>query len=423
MSPLVLLYQLGWIMATILGGPLLAKRSSPWLYKRWLWDPTPYVLPKDKRCIWIHALSLGELFSVERVLGELKKEFPEYPIVMTVGTEKAFQYLKSQPNPHLNGFVHMPLDFFVSVKRLLRIIRPKIALMVESDLWPFVLWSLKEKGIPILVINGRLSPRSIRHYRRFRFLMRELFYPVTQWIMQSELDVKRLSSTGAVDPSKVISIGNLKFDAPLLFGDEKRDWSKLLSIREEDKIWVGGSTHPNEEEILLRVFKRLRGAHPSLRLIIGPRDVSRAKEIVTMVEKEGFNGCLRSHVPKESCFDVLVIDTIGELRQIYQVAHVAFVGGSLVRIGGHNILEPAEHGVPVIFGPHTFNFEEMTSQFLDLKAGIRVLDEEGLFGAVSSLLRDSSSRREMGERGRAICASHRGAAQRLLRIIANYLNT
>lgn len=396
------------------------KRRSPWLYKRLKWEENP---PSFSRpTIWIHALSVGELFSVQRLTRIIKKNFPSYPVVLTVSTQRAFDLYMKRPDPNVNYFTFLPLDYFASVKRFLSSIRPKVALIVESDLWPFLLWELKRRGVSVVVVNGRLSPKSLANYRRFRFIVKPLFSPVMRWLMQSEEGVGRLSATKAVDPAKIDSIGNLKYDTVLdMEASEGYDWVSLFEISEHEKIWVAGSTHPGEEEILLDAFRHVRSKDPSLRLIIGPREIARAKDVLEMAQKRGLRASMRTDVGKGERFEVLVLNTIGELRSIYRIAHVAFVGGSLVPVGGHNILEPAVFGVPVVFGPYMFNFEEVSKSFLINKAAIMVKDSKELEEAILWLIKNPREAKDMGKRGREVCLSHTGATQRLLREISTYL--
>lgn len=402
------------------GLPLLFKKVSPWYYKRWTWDEKLEVEGK-RECVWLHVLSLGELFSISKLPELLRQAFPDYDILVTVSTQKAYDYYKTKGFSHTK-FTHMPLDFFVPIKRFLDSIRPKVVLIVESDLWPFILWKLNSKKIPIFLINGRMSPRTLQNYKRFKLLLRPLFSPITKWIMQSEEGAKKLLKTGVVSSDKIISVGNLKYDT-LLNRQEitQINFRQLFGFSEDDVVWIAGSTHPGEEEIVFKAYNILRRSHPLLRLVTAPRDIGRAQELLSLAQREGLVAVRRSEVGEKKGNNVIILDTVGELRSLYGIAQIAFVGGSLVPIGGHNILEPAVYEVPVIFGPFMFNFEEMAQEFLSKEAAYAIRDLDGMLWAVKTLVENPSWAREMGRRGKEICLSHRGATQRLLEIIGRHI--
>jgi 3-deoxy-D-manno-octulosonic-acid transferase len=286
-----------------------------------------------------------------------------------------------------------------------------------------MLWYMAKEGTRLLVVNGRLSPRSFKGYIRFSMVLRGLFRPVERWLMQSDYDRFRLINTGVVPPSKAITVGNLKFDTDWKGVVEKGEvWRHLLGISQEEPVVVAGSTHQGEEEAILKVFGALRRRFPGLKLVLGPRDIDRAKSVKEMGIGLGFVSYLRTEVSKTAeTWDVMVLDTIGELREVYGVGSIAFVGGSLVPIGGHNMLEPAAHGLPVLFGPHCHNFQEISELLIEAGGGLMVRDALGLERAMEGLLKDGERRGTMGRRARDVAFSHQGATKRVLDIIRGLL--
>jgi 3-deoxy-D-manno-octulosonic-acid transferase len=270
------------------------------------------------------------------------------------------------------------------------------------------------------LVNGRISPRTFKSYRRFSFFVRKMFKPFDSCLMQSDLDRERLVSVG-IEPNKVITVGNIKYDRDwVAMGQkERRNWSNLLGLQKEDMIWVAGSTHRGEEETLMDVFARLRPSFPALRLIIAPRRIELSGEILRRARSMGLIAVLKTEILKNNgYYHILVVNTLGELDRIYGIAQVSFVGGSLVPIGGHNLLEPASFGCPVLFGPHTFNFVLMSESLVETGGGLRVQDGEELYEAMKVLLEDAELRSNMGGLARKFVEKNRGALERVVSHIA-----
>jgi len=419
MHPLLWIYQGLWFFLSSLGVPALVRRRNQWLFRRWFWKGEE-LKGSCNRCIWIHALSLGELFSVWNLPKALKEELKGVDIFLSIGTQKAFQYLNNHPHPWVDAYAPMPLDFYPSINRLYSKIKPKILLITESDIWPFYIWYLKNNSVPVVVLNGRISPSTFQNYKRFRHLLKPLFKPINKWLLQSFWDEKRLVETGVIEKERVKTTGNLKFDTnwdEILSSKEK--WLKELGLNAYDRVFVAGSTHKGEEEILIRALRRLKERH-NFKAIISPREPGRAMEVYQISKSFGFKTCLRSSGLNKD-WELMILDTLGELREIYGVGFVAFVGGSLVPFGGHNLLEPAAHGLPVLFGPHTFNFTEIRELLLSAEGGLLVRDADELILALEQLLKDPQKRSSMGKNARDAFYSQKGSLMRVLKIVKEEL--
>lgn len=416
--------------------------------------------PPTKGGIWVHALSVGEVISALPLVDRLGRIFPGREIVFTATTAAGLAMARQKLDGRIRVTFPMPVDAWWCVRRVAKFVNPSVFVLVETDIWPALLTCLRRRGIRSILVNGRVSPRTFRSYQKAAFLVRKMFDPLYLCLMQSDLDRDRLLQIG-VEKDKVMTVGNIKFDREIApMGDEeRREWIDALGLEAVDgppgkricPVWVAGSTHPGEEEILLDAFKRLRISHPLLRLVLAPRDTGRSGDIITKARERGFRAVLRTrianggvgckgqhakvrayvqvpasnsqptvpHSPSgnPNSYDVLVLDTMGELGRVYGLASVCFVGGSLVPIGGHNLLEPASFGIPVIFGPHTHNFVSMATALLEGEGGRRVQNGDEVSAAVRDFLEDDEMRRRSGENARAFVESNRGALERVVRHI------
>ncbi|MDQ1333587.1 MAG: 3-deoxy-D-manno-octulosonic acid transferase [Thermodesulfobacteriota bacterium] len=411
--------------------------------------------PPEKGGIWVHALSVGEVISALPLVDRLSKGFPGRDIVFTATTAAGLSVAREKLDVKVRLIFPMPVDAWWAVRRVVHFVNPSVFVLIETDIWPGLLGGLKRKGIQSILANGRVSPRTFRSYKRAPCVVRKMFDPLDVCLMQSDLDRDRLLMIG-VDKSKVITAGNIKFDRQMdAMGEEERQrWLSTLGLEPEDPLWVAGSTHKGEEEVLLDVFKRLSVSFPRLRLILAPRDTGRAGDILAMAGERGFRALLKTQVTKQragcreqsaegraqiqlatpnlqpsvprapcpmrhapsanhSGYDVLVLDTMGELGRIYGVGSVGFVGGSLVPVGGHNLLEPASFGIPVIFGPHTHNFVSMAAALVEAGGGCRVHNDDELTTTLEAFLKDEEMRTRAGARARAFAEENQGAVERV----------
>ncbi len=373
--------------------------------------------------IWIHALSVGEVISSLPLVRALSRKYPDRDIVFSVTTSQGMEIAHNELQGKVKSLLTMPLDFWWSIRRTVCFVNPSLFVLVETDIWPGLIFHLKKKGTKTLLVNGRISPRTLTRYRRFRTFIRAVLDSFESCLMQSDLDGHRLLEIGLKE-DKVKTVGNIKFDRDWMPMDEKerKQWLDALNLSPEDDLWVAGSTHQGEEDIILDVFLRLHKLFPALRLIIAPREVARAEEIVRMALHKGLEPVLRTKLPLEGkSYDMLIVDTLGELERIYGMAKICFVGGSLTPVGGHNLLEPASFGKPVLFGPHTHNFVLMSQLLVEAGGGRRVENGEGLFEAVKEILGDLKIADNMGRHAKDFVELNRGALDRVMECIEGFI--
>jgi len=417
----IFLYHFIWMIIFILCAPFIPLlRSSRFRERLALKLPD---LSLGSGNIWVHALSVGEVISALPLIDALKLEYPETDIVFTVSTKKGLSVAGKELKGKVKAVITMPVDFRWSVRRVFRFIRPSVFILVETDIWPGLIDYMAGRGVKSILVNGRVSPGTFKSYKMAPFLTRIFFDKIDTCLMQSDLDRERLLHVG-IDPVKVKTAGNIKFDRGRvpMSQEERLKWHDLLSLSCKNQVWVAGSTHLGEEEVIIRVFKKLRADYPLLRLIIAPRRIEQSEQIVNLARDMGVKAVLRSLLSKkEKRCEVIILDTLGELGRIYGLSQVSFVGGSLAPFGGHNLLEPAGFGCPVLFGPHTFNFVWMSEALLDAGGGWRVRDERELYYAMKTLIDNPEKRVEMGIHAKGFVEKNRGALSRVMTCIRTFL--
>jgi 3-deoxy-D-manno-octulosonic-acid transferase len=368
---------------------------------------------------WIHAVSVGEAIAAAPLVSGLRRLYPDLPLVMTTTTETGARVVRER---YANEVAHrfFPLDLPGAVARVTDSIRPAFMITMETELWPNVLRHLARRRVPVMIANGRLSDRSFPRYRRARHLLAPVLGYVTVFAMQSAEDARRVIALGA-PAERVFVTGNLKNDAGVDPGGIEL-WQRLLALAPGQPVWIAGSTHAGEEEIVLEAHARLAVRRPDLALIVAPRHPERVRDVEGLVRSYGFAPVRRSELPRRrDRRTVLLLDTVGELAKLYAVADVVFVGGSLARVGGHNLLEPALRRKPVLFGPHTANFREAAALLLDGGGGIVVHDAETLAKQVGQLLDEPDARRARGDAAFQAAASRSGAVKETLELIERFL--
>jgi 3-deoxy-D-manno-octulosonic-acid transferase len=368
---------------------------------------------------WIHAVSVGEALAAAPLVEGLRRLAPALPVVVTTVTDTGAAAVRERLGP---AVIHryFPLDFPGAVRRTVAAIQPVFLVLMETELWPNTLRIVAQRGAPIMVANGRLSDRSFRRYRRVRRLLRPVLDDVTVFAMQTEEDARRILALGA-PPERVVVTGNVKHEpAPDAGGVEV--WQRLLGLRPGQPVWIAGSTHRGEESAVLDAHAQARGRCPDLALIVAPRHPERAGEVLQLVAARGWPAVRRSELPRQHRDGaVIVLDTIGELAQLYAVADVVFVGGSLVAIGGHNLLEPALRRKPVLFGPYTMNFREPARLLVEGGGGLVVADARALTAELVRLLDDAERRAAMGARAFEAASSRHGAVRATLDLVERFL--
>jgi 3-deoxy-D-manno-octulosonic-acid transferase len=382
-------------------------------------------LPRDlklKNPIWVHAVSVGEVMAVEGLLEELRVIYPDTQFVISTVTSTGNKLAKNIAK--VNDFVtYLPLDFSFIVKRVLNRIRPGIFIIAETEIWPNLISILYKKKIPVVIVNGRISDKSFKGYLWIKFLLGPILNKINLFCVQTKRDQERLNSLGVI-PDKIEVTGNMKFDVKD-YADLKKDYldyRRKLNLTIADKLWVAGSTHPQEEEIILRAYKKLLSEFATLRLMLAPRHPERVFEIEDLIKKFGFSPfritLLNSRTQEfVNLRTVFILDTIGQLLSFYNIAEIVFVGGSLIKRGGHNILEPAILGKPIVFGPYMFNFQEIMDLFLKNNAAILVHNEAELIQKIQELLRNPQNKERLGGIAKQLVLKNQGATQKNARLI------
>ncbi len=376
--------------------------------------------------IWVHAVSVGEVLACLPFLKKLKQEFPGHRIVLSTTTYTG-QKIARQRFPAADSIMYMPWDTGICVNRVVRSLRPRIFITVETELWPVLFNSLKSAGCRVVILNGRISPKSFRGYEKIRFFMKRVFSDVDFLYMQGKGDAERVIRIGA-GREKVGVMGNFKFDAEFSASSAPA-WLEKVSGR----ILLAASTHKGEEEILLDAYELVRGKIQDARLILAPRHPERFGEAADIIGKRGLDFIRRSEIKQPSgggpehqtagvLPDIILLDTMGELSGVFSRASVAFIGGSLVPLGGHNIMEPAYWAKPVIFGPHMDNFP-VAREFLKRSAAVQVTNATGIAETVIELMEDSRKAEDMGREARSIIDENRGAVKKAVELVRGFIGT
>ena len=374
--------------------------------------------------IWVHAVSVGETMAARPLLKALKSRYPAHAIVLSTVTETGQGIGESIRDVDL--CIYFPFDLSLSVKRMLKTVRPSLIVVVETEIWPNFLRIARRLDIPVVLANGRISDKSFVGYRRFSRVFRSVLPNFSALCMQTDEDARRIVAIGA--PSSRVSVTkNLKYDLPArIASDETRSELRInYRIPPHMPVITAGSTHQGEEESLLTAYQALIAEGRDIFLVLAPRHPERAWEVSALLEGMGISCVRRSALEVGPVAfrggEVLLVDCVGELMGIYSFSDIVFVGGSLVPVGGHNLLEPASVGVPVLFGPHMNNFREIASKILSSKAGIQVSQVAQLPKSIRALLDDPAARAEMGANGARLLMENRGATERHMEIIAPYL--
>ena len=375
--------------------------------------------------VWVHAVSLGEVTAVVPLLRTIKEEDPHQTIVVSTVTETGREVVLKQ----LNGIAthcYAPLDFWWAVNRYVRVLNPQLFLLVESEIWPNLLTCLAQHQVPVCLVNGRISSRSFSRYRVVKRLMKRIWSLLDMALMQTAQDAERIEELGA--NAKVVHVtGNMKFDQSF---DHQKSFDSTQTIRtslgvsDTELVIVAGSTHPNEEEQLLDAYQSLSHSYMNVVLVLAPRHVERAPELEAVIARFGLSCVRRSqmsdmnilsaqhHVPR-----VIVLDSRGELPYVFRLGFVGFVGGTLVPVGGHNLLEPAQWGRPVLFGPYVDHCRDIAHQLLQAGGAIQIHQTKDLVTHLLHLLKHPAEAEQMGRQALAVVQQNRGVVKENLRLM------
>jgi 3-deoxy-D-manno-octulosonic-acid transferase len=423
---MLIAYQSIVILAMVLLGPflLLRKKSRAGIWQKLGLIPKEIVLnlANNLNPIWFHAVSVGEFNAIWPVIEQLHNEYPEQAIVVSTATETGQNLAKSRAG-HFATIIYFPFDLIFCISPWLKAIAPKLVLIAETELWPMFLDKCRKSNIPCVLINGRMSPKSFRSYYRWRFFFGPVIRNYAAIGVQSENEAMHYRQV-AGDHLPLYVTGNLKFDGiKTISADAQANLRKKLAISANDLVIVGGSTHEGEESMLITAIAALSENSKPLRLIIVPRHPERFNRAAQLIEAAGYRP---RRFSKGEFFeekrDIYLLDAIGHLSDFYSIANVAFVGGTIAPIGGHNIAEPYAYGVAVICGPHIEKTREVAKALLAVNA-ISIVTEKEFVGELSHLLSHSEKRQEMGARGFNWLKQSQGAVVRTLAMIENILQS
>ena len=385
--------------------------------------PVAFNLDGDES-IWVHAVSVGEVLSARPLISELRASYPKLRLFLSTTTLTG-QQLARRSVPDVDAVFYFPFDWTITARRTLNVVRPRLFVMTETEIWPNLLRECKRRSVRTLMVNGRISYRSFPRYRLVRPFMKRVLADIDRFCVQGEETSRRLIELGA-DPARIVVTGSLKFDSLESSPTPGRGRERVLRffrVPLARPVIIAGSTLKGEEEPVIRAFNRVRASGVNALLVIAARHPERFDEVERLCRHEGLTVVRRTELPidAEPRADAVVLDTIGELAQLYQIATVVFVGGSLVPAGGHNILEPALYGKPVVFGPHMQNFGEIAETFLTNGAAIQVRTAGEFEETMLSLIGDPVRRARVGAAARALVESNRGARDRTLAVIRDLL--
>ena len=376
--------------------------------------------------IWIHAVSVGEALTARALAEDLKTRYPHLRLFLST-TTIAGQQVARRSLQHVDEVFYFPFDWTFTSRRTLNLVNPRVFIMMETEIWPNLLRLCRKRRVRTVLINGRISSRSYPRYRLIRPFFRRVLADIDRFCMQSEESARRLVDLGA-DPSRVTVTGSLKFDslelpAPTTHGKPRQRVLRFFRLSANRPVIVAGSTMRGEEAAMLRAFVRVKSKMASAMLVVAPRHPERFGEVERLARDAGFVTTRRSELPidAEPRADVVVLDSFGELAQLYQLATAVFVGGSLADHGGHNILEPAVFGKPIVFGPHMQNFKEIADTFMANDAAVQVQSDRELEEVMLELLTDPVRRARLGAAARALVEANRGAKEKTLDVIAGLL--
>jgi 3-deoxy-D-manno-octulosonic-acid transferase len=380
---------------------------------------------KDGPRLWIHAVSVGEVTATAPIVASLKTKRPEVKIIFSTSTETG-QEMARKFIKEADAFIYFPLDIPYIVRKMIKLAKPDVFVLVETELWPNFLRVCESLRIKALMVNGRISPRSYRKYRLTSFFWKRILYNLNAAGMIAEIDAVRLKNIG-MNSAKIKVLGNAKYDAlaalatPVL----QKEIARRFNVRKNERFFVAGSTHEGEEKIIIDVYQELLKHYPEFKLIIVPRHIERTKDILVLLRQENFNDVLTLtdiNNGRERCDErIIVIDVIGELFKIYSLATIVYCGGSLVPKGGQNILEAAAWGKVIFYGPSMEDFSEEKTLLEDVGCGTTIKSAEELLQKILQALKNPEELQHRGDRGKSAILANIGAAARYADLISRHI--
>lgn len=369
--------------------------------------------------LWLHAVSVGEVLLLQPIIKQLKLQYPHWELWLSVTTSTG-RDVAEKTYPELN-IIWFPFDFSWAVRRALAQVQPKLIVLAELELWPNFISIAQGRNIPVVVVNGRMSERSFRGYRRFGRLVSKLLKKIDRFAVQQEEYAERLRLLGMPEYRLAVT-GSVKFDGATVDRNNEavQKLRGQLGINDQHLVWVVGSTQSPEEAWALELYQQLLKRHTHLMLVLVPRHQERFHEVEKLIQQSGMIYRKRS-APNAQNASLILIDTLGELKAIWGLADVGFVGGSFNDRGGQNMIEPAAYGVAVTFGPNTWNFKQIVASLLQNKAAIKVNTKEEWLTVTDRLLSDTEERQALGQRAKTFVMNQQGATQRTIAILHDYL--
>ncbi|MEW6381653.1 MAG: 3-deoxy-D-manno-octulosonic acid transferase [bacterium] len=405
-------------------------------YKEDLWQRFGIYAPavqrqfSGKRPAWIHAVSVGEVMAASPLIRELSARYPDLPLTISTVTRTGREMVKKSLGNQEKQSIFLPFDFRWITGRVMGLMHPRFLLLTETEIWPNLIHSAARRRVPVMIVNGRISSRSYERYRMVKGWLRPVLAGIRVFGMQSARDAARIVKLGA-DPARVFVTGNLKFDQAntRISIIERETLAQGLRLSPDVPVLMAGSTHRGEEEAVIEVYRHLLSHSPSLVLLIAPRYLPEIPAIEDQCSQAGLYVERKTRIVQGEARKsadgqtgrVIILDTIGELSKMYSLATVVFVGGSMVPIGGHNLLEPAMYGKPILFGPHVDNFREISQLLKSCGAGFEVQSREELERQLEGLLQDRSARDRAGQSALRAVEENCGATQKTIDLIERYV--
>ncbi len=375
---------------------------------------------RTEKSVWIHAVSVGEVLSLQKLIVDLKKRHPECTIYFSSLTITGLRVAQDRL-VGVDKIFFIPLDFRWVIKRFFRVLKPQLFILAESEFWPNLLREAKRQTQGVLLINGRISPKSFKKYYRFRFFFKKILKNIDYFLVQTQREKNSLESIGVRADSVEVS-GNLKTEIvlPSFSENDVVQFKASLNIAKGHKVVLAGSTRKGEEEKLIEAFALARKEKDNINFILAPRHPERTGEIERLLKNFPFVVKRRSEIQPDQTWDVLILDTMGELSRLYSLCDVAFIGGSLIPWGGQNLLEPAFYGKPIFFGPHMENFQELADKFVQADAARIIETQEDVKRMF--LLSDDEETQRIGEKAQQILVHFQGVTERTLNRIDLFMN-
>lgn len=392
----------------------------------------PRIDAQGRPVVWLHCVSVGETEAARPLVRALRERFPSHVLIVSTTTLTGQAFARKAFADQVAAIFYFPIDWAWTVRRVLRALKPSIVLIMETELWPRLLHECRRRAIPVALVNGRISESSFRGYSKVARFLSRVVNDLTVALMQSEADAQRLSRLGF--PAERIHVsGNLKFDSAEMKAtdDLTSNLRKRFGLDRSARVIVAASTHEPEEQAVCAAFRNIIDSGTRARLVVAPRHPERFDEIASLLRDSGLSWTRRTNPDKETDVDcdIILLDTIGELRALYPLADIVFVGGSITRHGGHNMLEPAAAGACVVVGPHTHNFAAITKTLLDSDALVQLPElppeqtAEHLAATFRELISNEHRRRQLVENARAVCEQNRGATDRTIEALTPVLVT